>query len=131
MREREWEIAIVRSILHFTFGFLSAAVETLFKSAYELAEEYTSSVAAQSLARLADEEADMDEPVYEAAYNAARLELKRVVRSEKAQMILIAADRKNGEEEPAMLTKYIEQLAMGLFIYIKQYAPKTQYWCVE
>ena len=114
-----------------TFGRVTTEVSKVCEAAYCLAQKLASSAAARRLEDVFETApTDLDDPVYQEAFQGVCLESKRLSRSPFAMEALAASGI---AEEQGICEMEIFTLRMyrGLYMQIEEYAPGNKKWCVD
>lgn len=115
-------------------GFCHVAKEMnqVVQAAYCLAQELASSAAARRLEDLlGTTPTDLDDPVYQEAFQNVRLEMQRLSRSLFAMEALAASGNSADEQDFTRISEYMERIYRGIYMQIEEYSPSNRKWCVD
>ena len=102
------------------------------QAAYYLAQELAASAAARHLEDVLDTAPmNLDDPVYQDAFQGVCLESKRLSRSLFATEALAASGNSADERGISRMEDYLMHMYRGLYIQIEEYAPGNGKWCVD
>lgn len=114
------------------FRHIPTEINQVVQAAYCLAQELTSSAAARRLEDLLGTTlADLEDPVYQEAFQSVRLETQRLSRSRFAMEALAASGNSADERAFTMISEYMERIYRGIYLQIEEYVPSNTKWCVD
>ena len=109
-----------------------AEMDKFCQAAYCLAQDLSSSTAARRLEDvLGTETTDLDDPVYQEAFQDVILEAKRLSRSSFALEALAASGNSPDERGISTIEDNMVRMYRGLYMQIEEYAPGNRKWCVD
>ena len=126
------EFTCVETKSQFNFIHVPTGINQINQAAYCLAQELASSAAARRLEHvLGTVTTDLDDPVYQEAFQGVDLELKRLSRSLFAMEALAASGMSADELGNFMIEDCMMRMYRGLYMQIEEYAPGNRKWCVD
>ena len=126
------EVTCVEIKSQVNFGHVAADMYELCQAAYCLAQELASSAAARRLEDvLGTAPTNLDDPVYQEAFQGVDLEFKRLSRSRFAMEALAASGNSANERGISRMEDWMLRIYRGLFMQIEEYAPGNRKWCVD
>ena len=126
------EVTCVEIKSQVNFGCLPKEMYEVCQAAYCLAQELASSAAARRLEHVLETApTDLDDPVYQEAFQGVCLELKRLSRGLFAMEALAASGNSADELGISIIEDYLLRMYRGLYMHIEEYAPSNRKWCVD
>ncbi len=114
------------------FGHLKTEINQIVQAAYCLAQKLASSAAARRLEDLlGTTPADLDDPVYQEAFQSVDLEMQRLSQSPFAVEALAVSGNSADERGFTWISEYMERIYRGIYMQIEEYAPSNRKWCVD
>ncbi|KAG7005122.1 hypothetical protein G7Y79_00021g049890 [Physcia stellaris] len=114
-----------------SFCTIPPELTQICEAAYCLAQELAVSDASRRCEDLAVGPLSPDNPVHREAFKDLDLEVQRLSRSPLAIEALAATGNPIDEQEIARLAEYIERVYRGMYLYIEEFAPGNEKWCVD
>lgn len=113
------------------FGHFTTEMNQICQAAYCLAQELASSAAVRRLEDLGAASTDLENQVYQEAFQGVCLESQRLSRSPFAMEALVASGNSADERGSTRMAEYMERIYRGLYLQIEEYAPGNRRWCVD
>ena len=114
-----------------SFCHLPTEMNQICQAAYCLTQELASSAAAHHLEDLGTAPTNLDDPVYQEAFQDVCLELRRLSRSSFAREALAASGNNVDERGSTRIGEYMWRIYRGLYMQIEEYASGNRKWCVD